>query len=101
MMGNRTLQDLPPTWNQLDSLGPRIAMVRSHKGSVMIKAKIFSASVVPLLLLAGFIHGQKGPPEEARQKSLMDSFRGPELYGPIALPVMGRMRKETDQRRRH
>jgi len=65
-------------------------MVRSHEGSVMIKAKILSASVFPLLFLVGITHAQKVSPEESRQKNLMDSFRGPELYGAYCASCHGK-----------
>lgn len=39
-----------------------------------------STVAIPILLLVGLSAAQKRTPEESREKGLLDSFRGPELY---------------------
>ena len=41
---------------------------------------IVSALAIPVLSLVGLSVAQQRTPEESREKGLLDSFRGPELY---------------------
>jgi mono/diheme cytochrome c family protein len=54
--------------------------VVTRKGAAMNKMIVMCIFAVPPLLLVGLSFGQQRQPEEAREKALLNSFRGPELY---------------------
>jgi len=56
----------------------------------MNKLVVFVLIACPALLLVGIALGQKRTPDEAREKNLMDSFRGPELYAAYCASCHGK-----------